>query len=551
MPILDFRCAGCGAVVAAEELLRVGMQCPNRTAPGDADHVLVPRDETNAAVGAANDDRSGNPFVTYRRGLTAWSVARARGVPDEEIVAAIGRLDAAIAGVDGRGFRQTPLARHAALDAALGFEAPGGVWIKDETENVSGSHKARHLFGVMLYLDVMSGLDAGALCGSTPASAAARHPEPRTSPAAADETQGPGAIAPSGVASAPPLAIASCGNAALAAAVLACAAGRRLRVFVPPSAHPRVLERLRALAAEIVTCERDPGERGDPCYLRFREALTAAVPFCCQGPDNALTIEGGQTIVWEMLDQLADAPLDRVFVQVGGGALASACARAWLGAARAGRASLPRFHAVQTAGGFPLARAWARVVLRAIDVLTAMPSAASIALRGPDGSREADATRALRALADVRGDDAGSVRQALAVPPLQLASIAGALRAAPARGAAQQALDEAAAKRSRFMFPWEGEPHSLAHGILDDETYDWHAVVEMMLASGGWPVIATEHHVAAANRIGREATGIDVDHTGSAGLAGVLALGPSASEGYSGGMHARERVAVIFSGVRR
>merc|ERR1711871_686755 len=39
--------------------------------------------------------------------------------------------------------------------------------------------------------------------------------------------------------------------------------------------------------------------------------------------------------------------------------------------------------------------------------------------------------------------------------------------------AVQQAMKQAAQKRSDFMNPWPEEPHSIAHGILDTETYDW------------------------------------------------------------------------------
>jgi hypothetical protein len=88
------------------------------------------------------------------------------------------------------------------------------MWVKDETHNVAGSHKARHLMGLLLYLAVVEG---------GPGSAAA-----------------PGAQAP--------LAIASCGNAALGAAVLARAASRALQVYVPPDAEHAVLDRLAALA---------------------------------------------------------------------------------------------------------------------------------------------------------------------------------------------------------------------------------------------------------------------------------------------------------------
>ena len=61
------------------------------------------------------------------------------------------------------------MARQPTLAAALGLA--GDLWIKDETVNVSGSHKGRHLMGAMLYLRVLerSGLALGkALRGTAP-----------------------------------------------------------------------------------------------------------------------------------------------------------------------------------------------------------------------------------------------------------------------------------------------------------------------------------------------------------------------------------------------
>jgi threonine synthase len=95
------------------------------------------------------------------------------------------------------------------------------------------------------------------------------------------------------------------------------------------------------------------------------------------------------------------------------------------------------------------------------------------------------------------------------------------------------------------MWPWETEPHSVAHGILDDETYDWLAVVEGMLATGGTTVVVDEPLLRRANALARAATGIDVDPTGSAGFAGLVALGASAA------LREDERVAVLFTGVDR
>jgi threonine dehydratase len=93
------------------------------------------------------------------------------------------------------------------------------------------------------------------------------------------------------------------------------------------------------------------------------------------------------------------------------------------------------------------------------------------------------------------------------------------------------------------MWPWEHVGHSAADGILDDETYDWLPVVGAMVDGHGSPVVAHEHHVLVANELAVRTTGIDASHTGTAGLAGLLAAREHVA--------ADERVAVIFSGVNR
>jgi threonine dehydratase len=311
------------------------------------------------------------------------------------------------------------------------------------------------------------------------------------------------------------LAIASCGNAALAAAVLARAAERALDVFVPEWAEASVVAQLRALGARVETCTRQPGIAGDPCYHRFQAAVRdGAVPFCCQGPDNGLTIEGGSTLAWELLDALGERLVDRVFVQVGGGALASACAQGFADAVALGRIPRPpRLHAVQTVGGHPLQRAYDRVLRRVLARL----GAAEETLAGvspPD-----DAVRSER-LADL-------VRE----------------QAAPALLAEE--LRWAASHRSQCMWPWETEPRSLATGILDDETYDWLAIVAAMLATGGYPLVVDEATIADAHGLGRATTGVDVDPTGTAGLAGLLRAKAA------GVRFGDERLAVLFTGARR
>jgi threonine synthase len=106
------------------------------------------------------------------------------------------------------------------------------------------------------------------------------------------------------------------------------------------------------------------------------------------------------------------------------------------------------------------------------------------------------------------------------------------------------ALRQAASHRSGYMRPWESEPKSIATGILDDETYDWLAVVEGMLRSGGRPVVVTEERLAEANELGQDA-GFRVDATGSSGLAGLIDLRAG------GVVRPGERVAVLFTGAER
>lgn len=425
---MTFRCHGCGAEIDAG--IRLAFACPNAGLGDDIDHVLVAE---SAALPLSIGNET-DPFLRYRTWLSPYRLARSSGLSDAVWFDLVGRLDQALASVDGRGFRITPMAEQRGLAETIGLS--GSLWVKDETHNVGGSHKARHLMGVMLYLRVLE---------------AAHLP-------ASDNVK------------ARRLAIASCGNAALAAAVIARAADWPLDVFIPPDADASVKARLKELGASITICDRRAGEIGDPCYLRFLEAVAAgAIPFGVQGTDNGLAIEGGQTLAFEMAEEfgrIGTMP-DALFVQVGGGALASALAQG-LTIARASGVipSLPKLIAVQTAGCAPLARAWER-------------------------------------LGDVD-------------------------------------LSAAAKRRSQFMWPWETTPTSLAHGILDDETYDWWAIAEGMRASGGSTVVVDEAQVAAAYEAGRLHTNIRASATGTAGLAGMIAKPDSG-----------KRIAVIFSGVER
>lgn len=312
------RCEGCGERVPGTAGAVFG--CPRRVELADIDHVLSLPEPT----GPWPTDDDPNPFVRYRSLLGSHALARASGLTDRRFVDLVRRLDDRIAEVDGHGFVVTPFGDQPALAAAVGL-GRATLAVKDETGNVAGSHKGRHLMGIALHLLVRS--EMGDIAG--------------------DDLR---------------LAIASCGNAALAASVVAAAAGWDLDVFIPTDADESVVAALADNGASITVCARRPDESGDPAYLRFGEAVVAgAVPFGCQSPDNALTIDGGRTLGYELAAQAGDH--DRLYVQIGGGALASATMQGIETAVELGVLDhLPRLHPVQAEGCAPLARAYEAAV---------------------------------------------------------------------------------------------------------------------------------------------------------------------------------------------
>lgn len=423
--MVELRCAVCGATVDIATPL--SWKCPNATT-ADRNHVLSFHNDTLATA----DDTQDNPFLKYRSRLYVDAFGEALGINESDRVRIIAAADDAVKNIDGTGFVISPFQREDALSDALGFTSDGGVWVKDETHNVAGSHKARHIFTELVHL--LFAEHAGVAPWSSPRDR-------------------------------PPLAIASCGNAAIAASTLAASANWPISVFVPVSASEHVLGILHSLKARVVTCpRRDDDPPGDPCVHRFREVVTdGAIPFGVQGTENVWCLDGGRTIGWEMTD--VTTAMNRVFVQVGGGAFASC-----VGDAFVTTSPHTALHAVQTQGCAPLARAW-------------------------DNALKTGGTK------------------------------------------------NAGARWAQCMWPWEDEPRSLADGILDDETYDWIGILNAMTDSGGSPVVASENDVAEALALAQRVTSINVSPTGTAGLAGLLAMRDEIDD--------HERIAVVFSGVLR
>ena len=395
-------------------------------------------------------------FAIHADRLDIVAAAEANGVDRATVLDTIERLDAAVAAIDGSGFAPTPFGPQAQLANALGLKG-AELWVKNETGNVSGSHKGRHLFGVALGLAL-----------------AEEQPER--------------------------LAIASCGNAAFAASVIAAAIERPLDVFVPDWADSSITDRIAAHGARVVRTTRDPERLGDPAYHAMVAAIAdGATAFSVQGTDTPTTVDGGRTIAYEMLDTLGEHRIDRILLQVGGGALGSAVVS---GLQRVlGDEGLPVVHAVQPEGNHPLAVAWDRIMVELGQ-------------------------------ADPRSN-------------LDRANAAGAIGKMPA-DTRRTVLARVGADPDAYMQPWPREPRSYATGILDDVTYDWLPLIDAMLASAGHPVVTSDMDFRMAHMLAHAHSDIPVCPTGAAGLGGLMALQRDVRPDLTG-----ERIAVIFSGHQR
>ena len=331
--VRGLRCAACGTRVEVKTAL--SWRCPNAQG-NNRHHVLL----IESDVAPLRRTKHRNPFIAFRRYLAWDAFADANGMSEADRDSLIEELDATVASVAGTGFVFTPFARADRLSDALGFSQNGGVWVKDETHNVAGSQKSRFLFTELLHLVAAERL------GLAPWSSAA---------ASLTSTALPKRAAPQ---NRPPLAIASCGNAAFAASTLARAVAWPIQVFVPEHADAALVARLSGLGANVVHCpRRNDDPPGDPCVHRFREAVRdGAIPFGVQGPENAWCLDGGRTVGWEMAyvaEHMEPPLIARLFVQVGGGAFAASLAEGFH--AGGTRAAL---HAVQAEGCAPLAHAW-------------------------------------------------------------------------------------------------------------------------------------------------------------------------------------------------
>lgn len=469
--------------------------CPESTENGV--HPLIKRENTaelarvfpTTLTKRWNDNKLS--FSVFREFMASYQLANAHGKASwwvERVLA----LSNACERMTGRGFIRTPEIQ--ADDLAQAIDLPkGSLFVKNETLQLMGSHKSRHLAGAIMHLETLREISD--------------EPEEKKT-----------------------LAIFSCGNAAMGAAAIAGAAGYQLYAFVPDHVSETVVSILTNLGTNVVKVSRDGsvGE-GDPCNLRYQEALKKFgwVPFTSYGHDIWSAVEGAETLEYEFLfnQYLIDAPLDVQVVQVGGGGLANAvsCANALFRRLDIIR-KLPRFYTCQTASCYPLAQSYF-MVLRELgrDGVVTLPPELAMLLEG-----NFDAKALLE-------NNLGQIKMTAGLIAEMYPKIQEDLEAV---------FVKVGQNRNDYFKAWTANvPESVAEGILDDTTYDGLEVVRNMIISGGLPLIADEDELTKAHELAREHTGVDLSATGSAGLAGLRQLIKNKLVQHG------ERCGILFTGV--
>ncbi|MSP23941.1 MAG: threonine synthase [Myxococcales bacterium] len=198
---------------------------------------------------------------------------------------------------------------------------------------------------------------------------------------------------------------ASTGNAGVAIAAMARAAGQRAVVLVPASAPPAKIAQLMIFGAELYLVRGNY----DDAFRLSRAASRELGWYCRNTGYNPFTVEGKKTVAFELAEQLAcaqDGPEparwrapDRVYVSVGDGNIIAAVHKGFRELLELGFIErMPRLFGVQASGSAAIATTWRRKDER-IDRITATTLADSISADMPS-----DGLRALRAVRDTGGE---------------------------------------------------------------------------------------------------------------------------------------------------
>ncbi len=321
-------------------------------------------------------------------------LARVAGIPARASVgpeASLWRYRAALPLLDGEtpvtlGEGMTPLLELPTLAREVGVRR---LWVKDEGLNPTASFKAR---GLMMAVTRAKALGLPGVCVPT------------------------------------------AGNAGIALAAYAAAAGMPCRVYAPETTPPPILGSIRAFGADLQLLPGHIGDAGKATLAFARESgffnvATVREPY---------RVEGMKTMGFEVAEQLGWRLPDAIVYPTGGGegtigiwkAIGEMLEWGWLPSSTV----RPRMIIAQASGCAPLVRAFAAGADRATPWEDPTTYASGLRVPGPLGDR-----LTLRTLRESGGDAEAVTEERIRAGTFLLASRSG-IDAAPEGGAALEAV---------------------------------------------------------------------------------------------------------------
>jgi threonine synthase len=231
----------------------------------------------------------------------------------------------------------------------------------------------------------------------------------------------------------PGVCVPTAGNAGIALAAYAAAAGMPCRIFAPETTPPPILGSIRALGADLVLL---PGHIGD-CGKATIAFATESGFFNVATVREPYRVEGMKTMGYEVADQLGWRLPDAIVYPTGGGegtigiwkAIHEMISWGWLPAT----ITRPRMIIAQAAGCAPLVQAFHAGEEKATPWPDPTTHASGLRVPGPLGDR-----LTLRTLRESAGDAEAVSEERIRSGTLLLASKSG-IDAAPEGGAALEA----------------------------------------------------------------------------------------------------------------
>lgn len=231
----------------------------------------------------------------------------------------------------------------------------------------------------------------------------------------------------------PGVCVPTAGNAGIALAAYAAAAGMPSRIFAPETTPPPILGSIRAFGAELVLVAGHIGDAGKATMAFAKESgffnvATVREPY---------RVEGMKTMGYEVAEQLGWRLPDAIVYPTGGGegtigiwkAVGEMVEWGWL----PGETAKPRMIIAQAEGCAPLVRAFREGAEKATPWQDPVTHASGLRVPGPLGDR-----LTLRTLRESKGDAESVSEEAIRHGTFTLGSRAG-IDAAPEGGAALEA----------------------------------------------------------------------------------------------------------------